>query len=296
MVPANPRGLTLGTKALISVVVTTFNRERLLLETLGSIRSQEWEGMEIIVVDNCSTDGTESAVTGLNDSRIKYFRNDNGGCIAVNRNFGISMAVGDYLAFCDDDDLWIPGKLTAQARILESNPVVGIVGTNRLLFDGTITHGNGIRHLPKGNIGMGTAIARGNMLALSSVLVRRSAVVEADCFDTDKQLFAVEDYALWLRVVAQGWRIRILAKPFVLYRVHPHQASSRDGRITARKLIRLFGKMRQERHLDIRFYILAVMKSRLRLVVAEISEVLKKVPKLKEIANFIREKGTAPWK
>ena len=136
MVSANPRDLIVGTKALISVVVTTFNRERLLLETLASIRSQDWELTEIIVVDNFSTDGTGAAVAGLGDSRIKYFRNHNGGCIAVNRNFGISMAGGDYIAFCDDDDLWLPGKLTAQARILESNPGVGIVGTNRLLFDG----------------------------------------------------------------------------------------------------------------------------------------------------------------
>jgi len=94
-----------GMPPCVSVIVTTFKRVKLLSETLDSILAQTFTDFELIVVDNISEDGTREYVTGIADSRVRYFRNANHGVIAVNRNYGIRQSEGKYIAFCDDDDL-----------------------------------------------------------------------------------------------------------------------------------------------------------------------------------------------
>ena len=98
----------------VSVIIPTFNREHLLKETMEYILNQTFKDFELIIVDNYSSDNTENAVKSYNDKRIRYFKNQNNGVIAVNRNFGIKKARGEFITFCDDDDLWLPQKLEKQ--------------------------------------------------------------------------------------------------------------------------------------------------------------------------------------
>ena len=90
----------------VSVVVTTYNRAHIVTEAIESILNQTFGDFELIIVDNYSNDNTEEVIKSYKDERIKYFKNRNNGIIAVNRNYGISKAQGEYIAFCDDDDLW----------------------------------------------------------------------------------------------------------------------------------------------------------------------------------------------
>ena len=101
---------------LVTVVVTTYNRKELLKETIDSILNQTYTNFELIVVDNFSNYDFLKHVKSFEDKRIIAFQNQNNGIIAVNRNFGIKRANGDYIAFCDDDDLWLPNKLETQIR------------------------------------------------------------------------------------------------------------------------------------------------------------------------------------
>ena len=114
----------------VSVVVPTHNRATLLGRAIDSVLNQTWAEIEILVVDDASTDDTESVVENYDDPRIRYVRHaeNRGGSAA--RNTGIETAEGDFVAFLDDDDEWHPKKLEAQIRAYDrTNSAVGVVYT-----------------------------------------------------------------------------------------------------------------------------------------------------------------------
>src|ERR687898_2985729 len=92
----------------VSVVVPTHDRPRLLMQTLGSILRQQAVDFEVIVVDDGSRDGTAEVVSWLGDARVRLLRHDRSKGVSAARNTGIAAAHGEWLAFCDDDDLWAP--------------------------------------------------------------------------------------------------------------------------------------------------------------------------------------------
>lgn len=105
---------------LVSVIIPTFNRADYLVEAIESVLAQSYRPIEIIVVDDGSTDGTAEAISRLGDT-VRYMWQPNQGA-SVARNTGIALAQGDLLAFLDSDDLWEPEKLTWQVAALETNP------------------------------------------------------------------------------------------------------------------------------------------------------------------------------
>jgi len=104
----------------ISVVIATHNRVDLLPRAVNSVLQQDYDNCELIVVDDASSDDTGDCVRGLDESRIRYIRCDVNGGAARARNVGILAARGEYVAFLDDDDLFLPGFLRATADVLES--------------------------------------------------------------------------------------------------------------------------------------------------------------------------------
>ena len=122
---------------LISVVVPAYNAERYIGGTLASVSSQTYGNLEIVVVDDGSTDGTRDVVRAhaLNDPRVVLLEQANGG-VAAARNAGIARARGDLVAPVDADDLWHPVKLERQAaRLAEAGPDVGLVYVGHLVID-----------------------------------------------------------------------------------------------------------------------------------------------------------------
>lgn len=99
---------------MISVVIPTYNRERTIGRAIDSVLQQTYQDIEIIVVDDCSSDHTEQVAIGYHDDRIRFIRHDTnqGACAA--RNTGIDHAQGEYIAFQDSDDAWRPDKLERQ--------------------------------------------------------------------------------------------------------------------------------------------------------------------------------------
>lgn len=125
---------------LVSAVITTHNRRDFLEKALHSVLEQTYPNMEIIVVDDQSTDGTreymEAFVQSADDPRrasLKYIYNAEGGGGNHARNTGILAARGEYVAFLDDDDEWLPEKTRKQADYLDQHPNVGAVGCARIL-------------------------------------------------------------------------------------------------------------------------------------------------------------------
>ena len=120
----------------VGVVVPTFNRAELLAETLASILYQSHKPVEVVVVDDGSTDNTENVVRYFGP-RVRYHRIENSGQSTA-RNIGVSLSTAPWLAFCDDDDLWRPEYLTSYARLFSSQPQIEYAFCNFVhIEDGT---------------------------------------------------------------------------------------------------------------------------------------------------------------
>ncbi|MBA7530747.1 UDP-Glc:alpha-D-GlcNAc-diphosphoundecaprenol beta-1,3-glucosyltransferase WfgD [subsurface metagenome] len=99
---------------LISVVMPTYNHGRFIGDAINSVLNQTYRNLELIIIDNFSEDNTEKIVTSYKDDRIKYLKFKNNGVIASSRNYGIKHSRGEYIAFLDSDDVWLPEKLEKQ--------------------------------------------------------------------------------------------------------------------------------------------------------------------------------------
>ena len=204
---------------LVSVIVTTYNRKELLKETLESILNQTFKNFELIVVDDGSTDNTKDIVNSTEDSRIQYIYTENWGGPAKPRNIGIKRAKGKYIAFCDDDDLWLPQKLEEQLKHFDDN-VIG-VGTSSILFGDVSFHK---QKTIKNNILLKfDDILKNGGAPLSSLMIRNMGYL----FDENKSLIYVEDSDLQLTIMLKtGKMIKLLSSPLVIYRVQSTNSSS----------------------------------------------------------------------
>jgi len=209
------------TPKIVSVVIPTFNRADLIVETLASVLGQSYSWMEVIVVDDGSTDGTEAVVAGIGDGRVRYIRNEWSGLPAVNRNTGIREACGRYVAFVDSDDLWRPDKLALQVELLEERRALQWCFTH---YD-FLEHETGVvtsRAIPRG-LAEGPLPARrllgGNCIGSMTPLVRREFLDRTGLFSEDPTFRFVEDWEFWLRLLAHspGW---FLPVPMASYRLH----------------------------------------------------------------------------
>jgi len=104
----------------VSVVIPTFNRKEKLIRAINSVLNQTYQDFEIIIIDDCSKDKTFGVVKKIDDDRIIYSRNKKNLGGSASRNRGVSMAKGEYVAFLDDDDLWMPNKLEEQMSVIRN--------------------------------------------------------------------------------------------------------------------------------------------------------------------------------
>ena len=182
---------------IISVVIPTYNRRDLLNRALLSVFAQGLLPTEIIVIDDGSTDGTALMIAKEFPS-VRYYRQENVG-VSSARNLGIHHAKGDWLAFLDADDEWLPNKLSQQSKALLSTPESKVCHTEEMWIR------NGIRVNPAKKYAKTGGWIFNKCLLLcaispSTVMIHRSVFDAIGVFDTD---FPVcEDYDLWLRITA----------------------------------------------------------------------------------------------
>lgn len=106
---------------LVSIIMPSYNTASFIKETIQSVLNQTYSNWELIIVDDCSTDNTDEVVETIKDSRIKYYKNDKNSGAAVSRNKALREARGQWIAYLDSDDLWMPEKLEKQIRFMENN-------------------------------------------------------------------------------------------------------------------------------------------------------------------------------
>jgi glycosyltransferase involved in cell wall biosynthesis len=107
---------------LISIVLPTYNRGHLISETIQSVLNQKYSNWELIIIDDGSTDNSRGTINKFNDQRIQYYAIDHCGILGKVRNTGLRYCKGDYIAFLDSDDIWLPNKLNFQLSLLEKYP------------------------------------------------------------------------------------------------------------------------------------------------------------------------------
>ncbi len=189
---------------LVSVIIPTYNRSRYIAGAIRSVQAQTYQDVQIIVADDGSTDNTRDVVSGLGRG-VTYLQLPHRGQAAATRNAGLRAAQGQYVAFLDSDDLFLPGKLALQLAAFEQHPEAGLVYSNGCFFrdDPQAPTGRTLDGLPTP---AGDALAdllRGNFLFPPVVLVRRDCLDVVGLFDERPEFLAVEDYDLWLRIAAQ---------------------------------------------------------------------------------------------
>lgn len=106
---------------LVSIIMPSWNTERFIAETIQSVIDQTYQNWELLIVDDCSTDNTDEVVASFKDDRIKYFHNEKNSGAALTRNRAMREARGEWIAFLDSDDLWMPEKLEKQIAFMKEN-------------------------------------------------------------------------------------------------------------------------------------------------------------------------------
>jgi teichuronic acid biosynthesis glycosyltransferase TuaG len=183
----------------VSVIIPTYNRAHTLLKCINSALAQTHPVQEVIVCDDGSTDGTKEIVNTISDKRVKYLDCGRNGRPAIPRNQGIKASSGEWLAFLDSDDEWLPEKLKKQYHQLQqsgnmascTNALRIVPGQelNKPLLD---FHASSISFL---------RLVQSNEVICSSAMVHRSVIQKAEGFPEEIELKALEDYALWLRII-----------------------------------------------------------------------------------------------
>lgn len=234
---------------LVSVVVPTYNRRELLRETLVAILSQTFKDFEALVVDSSSTDSTGEFIRAMEDTRVRYFKKPADGLVATGRNLGIRNSLGRYIAFCDDDDLWVEDKLSQQVEFMEQNPDVALSFGYAVDF-GDAGSAGCLRYTKNECDGAASfdALIMGNKITASTVMVRKSSLDKSGLFDETPEFRAIEDYDLWLRIARDG-RIACMPRVLCKYRVH-EGALTRNPYKENLKLLKLIGKFRDNRWAD----------------------------------------------
>lgn len=201
----------------VSIIIPAYNRADMILTALKSVLAQTYTDWEAIVVDDGSSDNTRDVVAGVKDARVRYIYQENKGLPGA-RNTGIRASSGEYVAFLDSDDAFLPEKLALQVPVLDANPDLCLVAGGFIEVDENLRPLHEIRPWVKNpTLGLLDWV-RTCSFCVGSPLVRRAWLDKAGLFDENMRF--VEDWDLWLRMASMGCRMQWLKKPVYLYRMH----------------------------------------------------------------------------
>ncbi len=186
-------------KPEVSVILPTYNRAGILEESIASVLGQTYGDLELIVVDDGSTDGTAELIGGIRDPRLRYIRLDENGGGAAARNIGLENASGRYIAFQDSDDKWHREKLERQVQAInDCSPETGVVYSSYVRIAGSRRTRIPYEWVRKKDGELLRELLKINFIGLPAALVRK------ECFDRvgyfDEELPRLVDWDMWIRI------------------------------------------------------------------------------------------------
>jgi hypothetical protein len=203
-------------QSLVSVIVATYNHGHYLPDAIDSVLNQTHSRVEVIVVDDGSTDNTRDVLTRYGD-RLRYQHQSNLG-LAAARNTGLSLASGEFLVFLDADDLLLPRMIEESVKRFEAEPEAGVVHCG-WIYASTDLANLSWTMMPTLEGRLFDTFAHSIPLPCHSMLFRLPVLRSAGLFDTTMR--ACEDWDVWLRIARCGVRWASVKQPLVITRMHP---------------------------------------------------------------------------
>lgn len=203
-------------KDLVTAIITTHNRKNLLVKAIDSVLKQTYKNIELIIVDDASTDNSQSYIKEMFANvpiLYIYIENSKGGNHA--RNQGILKATGKYISFLDDDDEWLPIKIDKQVKYLTTHKDFDVVSCNRIIEQDFSERKPINKNTFPQEGDLKEAIWYNNCLVSSTLMLKRNYLINIGMFD--EKLMYWQDYELMMRA-AQNTKIGIILEPLVLYR------------------------------------------------------------------------------
>ncbi len=222
---------------LVSVILPTYNGSSWIQRAIESVISQSYKDWELIVVDDGSTDNTGQIVANMsqNDSRIRYIKNDVNSGIQKTLNNGLNVAKGEYIARIDDDDYWVDiDKLQKQVDFMDGNPDYVLVGTGVIIVN---EKGDELfKYLvPETNEQIKKRLLGKNCFVHSSVMFKKSAVMQFGGYSEGVEEKHFEDYDLWLKLGTIG---KLANLP-----IYGLKYTMREGSLSAVNRVEVFRKI-----------------------------------------------------
>jgi glycosyltransferase domain-containing protein len=202
---------------LVSVVIPTYNREKTLARSIISALNQSYKNIEVLVVDDGSTDGTKKVVQGIKSPKVRYIYRENEHCHVYPMNDGARAAEGKYVAILDDDDFWCDkNKIKKQVNFLENNKDHVLVGGGAIKVD---ENGNEIVRyiLPEDDPDIRKTILVSDTFVHVTTLFRKDAWEKVGGYD--ENFDGMEDWDLWMRMGRIG-KFHNIPEFFVTYAAH----------------------------------------------------------------------------
>ncbi len=219
--------------ALVTVIIPSYNCEAYIAETINSVLAQSYPSIELIIVDDGSTDKTQDIIRSYGN-KLKLISQDNAG-VCVARNRGIQEATGEYICLLDHDDFWYPDKISQQVKAFQTFPENGVVYSSFALW---FPDSNNVFPSPEsfGFASVGNEIDQTfsgwiyHLLLLDSWVLTSTAMFRTEVFKKcglfDVALPYSEDWDLWLRIAREYPYLKLQATT-TLYRQHPHQGNKK---------------------------------------------------------------------
>jgi glycosyltransferase involved in cell wall biosynthesis len=217
-----PHQVSSDTSPRVSIIIPTHNRSQLLRAAIDSVLAQTYPAIEIIVVDDGSTDDTASVMAQY-AGQVTYIRQDNAG-VAAARNTGFRASSGEYINFLDDDDTFMPTKIGRQVKVLEAHPEVGLVHCRHQHVDEAGVPLDAGWSVPEGHVLK--ELVCGCFLVVHAPLIRRQCLEQVGLFD--ETLPWTADWDLWLRIALAGYPFAHIQEPLCMYRI---QRGSMQGNV-----------------------------------------------------------------
>lgn len=211
---------------LVSVLIPCYNVEKYVVEAISSISNQTYKNLEIIAINDCSTDNTGDLLLQLakQDSRIKIVNNEENLKLIRTLNKGITICNGDYIARMDADDISLPTRIEKEVGFLEKNKDHDIVSTLFYAFRSENPNKKDLHHSPLLDNELRAFILFKSGICHPAVMIRKRVFTELG-LKFELEYLHVEDYALWSEAIYKT-KVGNINEPLLLYRVHQHQVSS----------------------------------------------------------------------
>lgn len=217
----------------ISVIMPAYNAEAYIKEAIDSILGQTFRDFELIVLNDCSRDGTEKMILSYSDSRVVYLKNEQNLGVAGTLNRGLDCARGEYVARMDADDIALPNRLERQVAFLDTHPDVIACGSNAVLFGEVPAESS--TDMPLNDRDIRLRLALSNPFVHPTMLIRKEALQD---IRYDSSFEGREDYRMWMVMSGMG-KLENLPEPLLRYRLHKGQVTQKPDETKAQKHFRL---------------------------------------------------------